>query len=94
MALETFVSTRQPDDFRLKPLSGTGTDNFVTPRPRSPQLFGDAVALAAAHQDFVFDEAFKLADCLLEVPLLTFFHLPLIHEHGFVNRIIEQLRID
>ena len=71
----------------------TGTDNLVTSRPRGPQLFSDTRSLAAAHQDFVLDEALKLTDSLLEMLLLAFLDLSLVDEHGFVDRIIEPLRV-
>jgi hypothetical protein len=59
-------------DLRLDPIARGGADNLVTPSPRGPQLFSDARSLPAAHQDFVLDEALKLADGLLEVLLLAF----------------------
>ena len=66
---------------------------IVAPGSRGPQLFNDLRPLAAAHEDFVLDETFKLTDSLLEVLLLAFLDLSLVDEYGLVDRIIEPLRV-
>ena len=41
-------------------------------------------------QNLVVDESLELADGLLEVRLLAFLDLPLIHEHRLVQRVVDQ----
>ncbi len=60
----------------------------ITPSLGGTQLLGDARPLAAAYQDLVVDESFKLTDGLLEVLLLALLDLALIDEDGLVDRVV------
>src|SRR5258708_27975149 len=91
--MKTFFIGREPIDFFLNPIPRTRTHNLIAPRPRRPQPFSYLRSLAAAHQNLILEEPFKLADRLLEVPLLILFDLALVNKYGFIDRIIDPLHI-
>ena len=93
MAVETLFLGSEPENLRLNPISGTGTDNLVTSSPCGPQLSSDNSPLATTDQDFVLDEVLKLADDLIKVLLLTFLDQSLIDEDSLVDRVIERLHL-
>ena len=93
VAVKIFFLGSKPENLRLDPIPGAGSDNLIASGSCSPQLSSDNRPLATADQDFVLYEALKLADDFLEVLLLTFLDLSLIDEYGFVDRIVERLRL-
>ena len=90
-SVSSFVGEAQ--DLRFDPLSRSGADDLVASSPCGAQLLGDARPLAPADQDLVFDEPFELTDGLLEVLLLALLDLPLVDEHGLVDRIVKPARV-
>ena len=88
-ALERLVLLGEAQDLRFDPVSRGGAYNLVPSSPCGAQLLGNTPTLPPTDQDLVVDESFELTHGLLEVPLLAFLDIPLVHKHGFIHCIVQ-----